>query len=212
MLKLTHAEVCTVYQRLHERIKSESGLTDDALVYPYVRMASKLDLEDFDLIGKLLRAKEPPLDQGEAEAPPPPVPDDVPPLKEAMEIVMGKSTMGAKDVVEALRERGWLPYSANPQKYMNFMFSTQKDTFERIERGRYRVRQPKAFLPPKDLVLRVLNQSSGWLTAAQVAKKAELDLHEAVRLLDDFFQAKVVTCRRHQKKVQWKVWVPEVAG
>lgn len=70
-----------------------------------------------------------------------------PPMKEAMTTVMGRRTMGAADIVEGLAKRNWLPTSNDPQQYISYMLSSNKDTFERISRGQYRVRldaAPKA--------------------------------------------------------------------
>lgn len=65
---------------------------------------------------------------------------DRPPLKEAMVQVMGDREMSAKDVVDALAKRNWIPKSKKPNEYIGYMFSQNKDTFENTgTRGVWRV-------------------------------------------------------------------------
>lgn len=70
---------------------------------------------------------------------------DRPPMKEAMATVMGKATMEAPAVVEGLKKRGWTPNARDPQQYVSYMLSSNKDVFERVERGHYKVREGVVF-------------------------------------------------------------------
>ena len=66
-----------------------------------------------------------------------------PPIKKAMIEVCGKKTMNASEMYEALNAKGWLPDSNDPRAYISYLFSSLKDSFERVEgkvRGYYRVR------------------------------------------------------------------------
>lgn len=72
-----------------------------------------------------------------------------PPMKKAMAEVMGDQVMGASEVTAALEARGWLPNTSVPEHYVAYMLSSNKDAFERVERGRYRSRAyPKAAMVP----------------------------------------------------------------
>jgi len=64
-----------------------------------------------------------------------------PTLKGSMVLVMGKKTMNAQGVVDALAEKKWLPASDDHRQYISFMLSNNcPDTFSRTEkRGFYRV-------------------------------------------------------------------------
>jgi len=64
-----------------------------------------------------------------------------PTLKDSMKIVMGKKTMNAQGVVDALAKKKWLPASSDHRQYISFMLSNNcPETFERTEtRGFYRV-------------------------------------------------------------------------
>lgn len=64
---------------------------------------------------------------------------DRPPLREAMAVVMGDGSMTSADVVAALEARGWGPNADDPRQYISYMLSSSKDTFDRVERGVYRV-------------------------------------------------------------------------
>lgn len=70
---------------------------------------------------------------------------DRPPMKEAMATVMGKQQMGAADVVAGLEKKGWMPNAEDPQQYVSYMLSSNKDVFERVERGLYKVRDGVEF-------------------------------------------------------------------
>ena len=64
-----------------------------------------------------------------------------PTLKDSMKIVMGKKTMNAQGVVDALAEKKWLPASSDHRQYISFMLSNNcPGDFERTEtRGFYKV-------------------------------------------------------------------------
>jgi hypothetical protein len=66
-----------------------------------------------------------------------------PPIKKAMIEVMGKKTMNASEMYEALKAKNWLPDSSDPRAYISYLFSSLKESFERVEgkgRGYYRQR------------------------------------------------------------------------
>lgn len=65
-----------------------------------------------------------------------------PPLKKAVVLVMGEDVMSAREVVDALEEKGWTPSSNNPCQYISYILSSnQPEVFERTgKRGYYRVR------------------------------------------------------------------------
>ena len=63
------------------------------------------------------------------------------PFKEVVAEVMGKRTMCAGEVVEALQAKGLLPDSTQPEHYLSSTMAFHKDTFERVSRGQYRVIQ-----------------------------------------------------------------------
>lgn len=70
---------------------------------------------------------------------------DRPTMKEAMAIVIGTAKCTSEDVVKGLEKKGWLPNAENPQQYVSYMLSSNKDTFERVERGIYKVREGVTF-------------------------------------------------------------------
>lgn len=77
---------------------------------------------------------------------------DRPPMKEAMVTVMGGpggKPFDAASIVEGLEKRGWMPQSKDPQQYISYMLSSNKDTFERVGRGQYTVRAGATKAAPK---------------------------------------------------------------
>ena len=64
-----------------------------------------------------------------------------PKLLTAMAHVMGDKVMDSTQIATALSEKGWLPNSAKPQEYLNWVLATYQDHFERVRRGAYRVRR-----------------------------------------------------------------------
>jgi hypothetical protein len=70
---------------------------------------------------------------------------DRPTMKEAIATVIGKATMGAAEVVEGLEKRDWVPNAAKIQQYVSFLLSNNKDVFERIGHGQYKVRDGATF-------------------------------------------------------------------
>ena len=68
-----------------------------------------------------------------------------PPLKEAIVAVMGATTMNVGDVIKALDKKGWLPDSEEIRNYISFALSSNKETFERVTRGVYKVRAGVTF-------------------------------------------------------------------
>jgi hypothetical protein len=65
---------------------------------------------------------------------------DRPSIREAMARVMGKKTMNAAEIVDGLKAKGWMPNAKDPRTYCLYTLSDNKETFERVERGRYKVR------------------------------------------------------------------------
>ena len=65
-----------------------------------------------------------------------------PPLLKAMKTVMGKRTMNAIQIVDALKAKKWLPNSSDHRQYISFMLSSNTpETFQRTsKRGFYKVR------------------------------------------------------------------------
>jgi len=63
------------------------------------------------------------------------------PFKQVVAEVMGKRTMSAPEVVEALQAKGRMPKSKRPVHYLHVTLANHQDTFERVEKGRYRVAQ-----------------------------------------------------------------------
>ena len=66
-------------------------------------------------------------------------------LPDRAAIVMGNEQLGAADVLARLNKRHWMPQASNPQAYISFTLSDNKEIFERVERGVYKVRNPKEY-------------------------------------------------------------------
>jgi len=64
---------------------------------------------------------------------------DRPTLKEGMARVMGSKVMDAGEILEGLKAKGWTPNSKDPRTHCLYTLSDNKDVFERVERGRYKV-------------------------------------------------------------------------
>lgn len=64
---------------------------------------------------------------------------------EAVAIVMGTKTMNSEQIEAALKERGWLPQSSNVRNTISYIMSDNADVFERVERGLYKVKDPKHY-------------------------------------------------------------------
>ena len=60
-------------------------------------------------------------------------------LKERLVRVMGSGEHRIPEVVQLLTDRSWLPDSANPSNYVNASLGSEKNTFERVKYGVYRV-------------------------------------------------------------------------
>jgi uncharacterized protein YnzC (UPF0291/DUF896 family) len=66
-----------------------------------------------------------------------------PTIKQACAQVLGNETLDTKEVVARLEKNGWMPNTNNPAGYINFVLSSaakKGDTFERVDRGQYRVK------------------------------------------------------------------------
>lgn len=66
-----------------------------------------------------------------------------PPIKDAITKVLGNRTLTIGEIFDGLKEKNWLPNSAEPRQYISYLLSTSKDRFERAPNGRgiYRVVQ-----------------------------------------------------------------------
>jgi hypothetical protein len=62
-------------------------------------------------------------------------------FKNVVAKAMGKRTMSAPEVAEMLAAKGLMPESKRPAHYVSVTLTTASDTFERVEKGRYRVIQ-----------------------------------------------------------------------
>jgi hypothetical protein len=87
--------------------------------------------------------------------------------------VLGKRTMNATMIVEALEAKKWLPSSSDPRQYISYMLSSNApDTFERTgPRGFYRVRGAKATAKKKVASKAAGGSSNGKKTTKKTAKK-----------------------------------------
>lgn len=66
---------------------------------------------------------------------------DRPPIRKAIVRVMGDKVMDSATIVEELDKRGWGPNAKDPRTYVLYTLSENRhDVFERVSRGRYRVR------------------------------------------------------------------------
>ncbi len=63
-----------------------------------------------------------------------------PPLKEALAILLGTKSMNIEDAIKGLHAKGWMPASKNEHSYISYALSSNKDMFERVSRGEYKVR------------------------------------------------------------------------
>jgi hypothetical protein len=62
-----------------------------------------------------------------------------PPLKKSMwEILGADKVMSAPEMLDALKERGYLPQSKDPKTVISWTFSSCKDAFIRVTHGKYR--------------------------------------------------------------------------
>jgi hypothetical protein len=69
-----------------------------------------------------------------------------PAIRQAIIDVMGTDVLDATAVTERLKERGWLPNSKDPKRYVGYVMSSLPGTFLRIKgkRGFYRVQRATA--------------------------------------------------------------------
>lgn len=64
---------------------------------------------------------------------------DLPSLTNRLIEVMGKDDVGIPEVITRLAQKGWTPDSKDLPTYISYMLSSNKETFERVSRGVYRV-------------------------------------------------------------------------
>lgn len=124
----------------------------------------------------------------------------------AMARVMGTKTMGAAPLVAALKKRGWLPASENPQQYISYLLSSNKDVFEKVRRGLYRVRKqaaPKVEAKKTDDLLMLGSLRSGWRSTSQLATAAGFGTDKTRKILDLLVKSGKAKVRHHQKQLQW---------
>lgn len=70
----------------------------------------------------------------------------LPKLPDRCAIVMGKDTLNAAGVIERLQKRdGWTPDATNLAGYISYTLSNNDAVFQRVDRGNYRVLNPKAY-------------------------------------------------------------------
>lgn len=67
--------------------------------------------------------------------------DDIPKFTEAIQLVMGDKMLNAKMIYEALVSHEWLPRSSDPENYIRYTLSRNKDLYKAVEgrRGFYRL-------------------------------------------------------------------------
>lgn len=75
--------------------------------------------------------------------------EGVPSLIKAIQIVMGRKTLNADQVHEALKAKTWLPNSSDPIGYIRYTLSKNKDIFLRVEgkRGHYHLGEANIVKP-----------------------------------------------------------------
>jgi hypothetical protein len=70
---------------------------------------------------------------------------EVPSLKNRLVAIIGDKEMKVAEVIEELKKResdGWLPKAEDLNTYMSYALGSAKDTFERVDRGKYRLVNP----------------------------------------------------------------------
>jgi hypothetical protein len=131
---------------------------------------------------------------------------DRPPLKEAMAIVSGNDKVTSLTVVNRLKDKGWLPNAANPRSYISYMFSSNKDVFENVRRGVYRVVEgwkPSHKGPQlREKLLRSL-VGDHFVRGAILAKKVEVPTGEVSRTLKDLEKVGLVSSRSRNTHREW---------
>lgn len=70
-------------------------------------------------------------------------PQDRPPLKQAILLVMGDDTCNAGEILRRLSQKGWNPTNAkDPEQYIGYMLSSSRDVFKRVPPRGYRNARP----------------------------------------------------------------------
>lgn len=66
-----------------------------------------------------------------------------PPIKEALQQVIGDKVMNRDAMLAELKNRGWVPDSNDPRTYLAYILSSNKDLFENVKGQGYRCRTEK---------------------------------------------------------------------
>lgn len=64
-----------------------------------------------------------------------------PSLRASMVRVMGNQSLNAGEVLDLLKDKGWMPQGKDPRGAVLYMMNKHPNTFERVDRGRYRVKK-----------------------------------------------------------------------
>ncbi len=141
-------------------------------------------------------------------------------LKDAMVSIMGKKTMHIEQIVSALIEQNLMPKSQRPKAYVTVIASSNKNVFERVDRGMYRVcrgvkltenfeLEVPTHSPQKDVspliqanILEVLNTRTN-ASAHVIAQKINappMDVRDALRILQE---KRKVKCTTGNKSTLW---------
>lgn len=64
---------------------------------------------------------------------------EVPTVPDRIAILMHGRDFRVADIIDPLKKKGWLPESKNLNNYLSFVLSSNKERFENISRGVYRV-------------------------------------------------------------------------
>lgn len=78
---------------------------------------------------------------------PKPDPEPAPRIIDAIQVVMGKKTMNASEIYNALEKLRWIPVSKDPMNYIRFTLSSEGETFIRSPkvRGFYHLSKKNPF-------------------------------------------------------------------
>lgn len=96
-----------------------------------------------------------------------------PPIRDALQIVLGQRTMKSRDIGEELKKRGWIPVSTNPMGYISYVLSKSTKHFQAVQRGTYRVK-PNAPPIPAAIAARFvprkkITSEDEWMKQARAA-------------------------------------------
>lgn len=66
--------------------------------------------------------------------------DQRPPMRDAIQLILGKRVMSGQAIYDELVKRGWTPVSGKPRSYVLCYLAISREHFQAIKRGVYRVR------------------------------------------------------------------------